>query len=92
MAETPCGSVHESPVRGQRTRQTLKVGRYRLHAPGSAIVLGRATCCTFPRVYLPRELHYQIPTPLATSEPAPPPKDFNGENTTYYLRPAEDGC
>src|SRR5215212_2978284 len=24
MAETPCGSVHESPVRGQRTRPTLK--------------------------------------------------------------------
>ena len=26
MAETPCGSVHESPVRGQRTRPTLKAG------------------------------------------------------------------
>jgi hypothetical protein len=26
MAETPCGSVHESPVRGQRTRPTLKTG------------------------------------------------------------------
>jgi len=26
MAETPCGSVHESPVRGQRTRQTLEAG------------------------------------------------------------------
>src|SRR6266508_904478 len=26
MAETPCGSVHESPVRGQRTRATLKAG------------------------------------------------------------------
>ena len=25
-AETPCGSVHESPVRGQRTRPTLKAG------------------------------------------------------------------
>jgi hypothetical protein len=24
MAETPCGSVHESPVRGQRTRPKLK--------------------------------------------------------------------
>ena len=24
MAETPCGSVHESPVRGQRTRPTLE--------------------------------------------------------------------
>src|SRR5213595_840459 len=24
MAETPFGSVHESPVRGQRTRATLK--------------------------------------------------------------------
>jgi hypothetical protein len=24
MAETPCGSAHESPVRGQRTRPTLK--------------------------------------------------------------------
>ena len=24
MAETPCGSVHESPVRGQRTRPTPK--------------------------------------------------------------------
>jgi hypothetical protein len=24
MAGTPCGSVHESPVRGQRTRPTLK--------------------------------------------------------------------
>lgn len=24
MAETPRGSVHESPVRGQRTRPTLK--------------------------------------------------------------------
>ena len=26
MAETPGGSVHESPVRGQRTRPTLKAG------------------------------------------------------------------
>ena len=24
MAETPCGSVHKSPVRGQRTRPTPK--------------------------------------------------------------------
>ena len=24
MAGTPCGSVHESPVRGQRTRPTLE--------------------------------------------------------------------
>ena len=47
MAETPCGSVHESPVRGQRTRQTLKVGRYRLHAPGSAIVLGEPPAAPF---------------------------------------------
>jgi hypothetical protein len=27
MAETPCGSVHESPVRGKRTRPTLRAGR-----------------------------------------------------------------
>jgi len=26
MAETPNGSVHESPVRGQRTRPALKAG------------------------------------------------------------------
>ena len=26
MGETLCGSVHESPVRGQRTRATLKAG------------------------------------------------------------------
>lgn len=26
MAETPCGSVHESPVRGQRTRAMQKAG------------------------------------------------------------------
>jgi hypothetical protein len=45
MAETPCGSVHESPVRGQRTRPTLKDGAPSLECiTGAAAAVGFGVC------------------------------------------------